>query len=519
VPEYKNSKIMIETWPLFPLWFVDVTGSALMIVFSFLCVRYTYRLRRLDETNVIWTYLLLLSMALALFALSRSVGHIAKRLLLLTEHPETWVMLRPFSGSVNTITFVIVGSITLFFQRVQKTNVQILNDKKAIERTSEELRWLNRNLEEIVRQRTAALTKSDQKYRRIFEGSKDIIIILDRQGNFLDINQAGVDGLGYASREEIVSGTNFGEVLVSCQDVQELLEEIALAGYGKDLECHVRKLDGEVLTWLLTFTTNRRADGEVSGFEGIAKDITRRRKMERQLLQADRLASLGQLSAGVAHEINNPLGLVLGYTQLMLRGNPEDAQTLEDLKIIEKHARNCKKIVEDLLNFARSSETQMGPVDVNDLLREVIGVVEHQFRMDNVSIDVVLDSTLPRCKADGEKLKQVFMNLIMNAKQAISGDGRIEVGSGRVSDRNEIAITVSDTGSGIPAEIIDKIFDPFFTTKLTGQGTGLGLSVSYGIIKDHQGEIRVHSTPGERTRFIIHLPLEPEEGVDRAGSY
>ena len=505
---------MISSLPLFPVWFVDVVGSALMIIISFVCVRYAQLLRRTDRENVIWTYLLWLSLALALFSVSRSVGHIAKRLLLLSGHSDIWVTLRPFSGSINSLTFVIAGSITLFFQRVHQINRQILNDKRAIEKASEELMWLNRNLEEIVNQRTEELSKSEEKYRRIFEGSMDIIMVLDLQGRFLDINQAGLSILGYPSRDELISNATFADLIVEPPDPYQLMEEIAIAGFCKDLECRVQNRDGENRTWLLSLTVSRKTDGKVGGFEGIAKDITHRKKMEQQLLQADRLASLGELSAGVAHEVNNPLGMILGYTQLLLRNEPENTQDFQDLKIIEKHARNCKTIVEDLLKFARNAETKKGALQVNDLLCQVISVVEHQFKLDNVTIETKLDAFIPGLCADGEKLKQVFMNLLMNAKQAMEGQGHIQISTDYRSSRNEVAVVVEDTGSGIPADIIKKIFDPFFTTKSTGEGTGLGLSVSYGIIKDHLGEIEVQSTPGKGSTFTITFPVTLDEEKD-----
>jgi PAS domain S-box-containing protein len=489
-------------------------GSALMIIISFVCVRYAVLLRRTDRENIIWTYLLWLCLALALFSISRSVGHIAKRLLLLSGQSDVWVELRPFSGSINSLTFVIVGSITLFFQKVQRINVQILSDKRAIEKASEELRWLNQNLEEMVRQRTEELSKSEEKYRRIFEGSMDIIMVLDPDSGFLDINQAGLSILGYASKDELIASATLADLIVSPQNPRDLLEEIAAVGFRKDLECKVRSRDGEDLTWLFSLTARRTPDGEAAGLEGIAKDITHRKKMEEQLLQAERLASLGELSAGVAHEVNNPLGMILGYTQLLLRTEAKDTQNYDDLKIIEKHARNCKAIVEDLLNFARSSETQKGVLNVNDLIHEVISVVDHQFKLDNITIETALDTSIPTLYADGEKLKQVFMNLLVNAKQAIEVQGKIQILTAHDSSRNELTVTVVDTGSGIPPEVQEKIFDPFFTTKPTGQGTGLGLSVSYGIIKDHHGEIFVQSTPGKGSTFTITLPVTFDEGEE-----
>ena len=502
---------MSSSLPLFPVWLVDMLGSAMMIIISFVCVRYAQLLRRTDKDNVIWTYLLWLSLALALFSVSRSVGHIAKRLLLLAGDDDIWVALRPFSGSINSLTFVIVGSITLFFQRVYRINVQILSDKRAIEKASEELKWLNRNLEEMVRQRTAELSKSEAKYRRIFEGSMDIIMVLDLQGRFLDINQAGLNVLGYPSKDELLAKATFADLIVPPPNPSQLMEEVAVAGFCKDLECRVQNREGETLTWLLSLTVSRKTDGEIGGFESIAKDITHRKKMEQQLLQADRLASLGELSAGVAHEVNNPLGMILGYTQLLLRNEPENTQDFQDLKIIEKHARNCKSIVEDLLKFARNAETKKGVLQVNDLVREVISVVEHQFTLDNVTIETKLDNSIPVLCADGEKLKQVFMNLLMNAKQAMTGQGRIKISTDYHSSRNQVNVTVADSGAGIPPKILEKIFDPFFTTKPTGEGTGLGLSVSYGIIKDHHGEINVQSTPGKGSTFIITFPVTLDE--------
>jgi PAS domain S-box-containing protein len=498
---------MINSLPLFPVWLVDILGSALMIIISFVCIRYAQLLRRTDRDNVIWTYLLWLSLALALFSVSRSVGHIAKRLLLLSGQSEIWVALRPFSGSINSLTFVIVGSITLFFQRVHRINLQILSDKKAIEKASEELRWLNRNLEEMVRQRTEQLSKSEEKYRRIFEGSMDIIMVFDLEGRFLDINQAGLSILGYTSKDELFSKVTFADLLVSPANPHQLLEEVAVAGFRKDLECRVQNRDGEDLTWLLSLTASRKTDGEIGGFESIAKDISHRKKMEQQLLQADRLASLGELSAGVAHEVNNPLGMILGYTQLLLRNEPENTPDFQDLKIIEKHARNCKTIVEDLLKFARNAETKKGVLQVNDLLHEVISVVEHQFKLDNVTIETKLGTSIPALWADGERLKQVFMNLLMNAKQAMAGEGQIQISTDYHPSRNEITVVVADMGSGISPAILEKIFDPFFTTKPTGEGTGLGLSVSYGIIKDHYGDIEVQSAPGKGSTFTITFPV------------
>jgi two-component system NtrC family sensor kinase len=180
------------------------------------------------------------------------------------------------------------------------------------------------------------------------------------------------------------------------------------------------------------------------------------------------------------------------------------------LKIIEKHARNCKVVVEDLLKFARSAQTRKSQVDVNMCLEEVIALLGHQLELDKISLETRLESNLTKVTADSEKLKQVFMNLLMNARQAISGKGRISVHTESDLGRGIIRIIFSDDGCGIPAEHIDKIFDPFFSTKPAGEGTGLGLSVSYGIVQDHNGRIEVVSLPGRGSSFVIELPISTD---------
>jgi PAS domain S-box-containing protein len=502
---------MNESYPLAPVWFVDVVGSALVIVFAFLAVRYAARLARIQKSRLIWTYMLWLCAALALFGLSRGVGHIAKRFLLMTDMRDVWVTLRPYSGGINTIAFILVASITLFFQRVQKINREILQDKKALETASKEVMHLNRNLESVVQERTEELSRSEQKFRRIFESSMDVIFILDGQGRFLDINPAGIMTLGY-DRDRLVGKMGLYDLCTSGEAYASLFRELHATGFVKDRECLFLASNGSELHLLLSATIRKDESGETLNYEGIAKDITSRVQMERQLQQADKLASLGQISTGIAHEINNPLGIILGYTQLLLREQAPASQMHDDLKTIEKHTRNCKGIVEDLLKFSRSTPMRKIPFDVNASLAEVISLLAHQFELDKIDIKTDLDLTIPEITGDAEKLKQVFMNLLMNAKQAISGQGKISIATRK--NGNSIDISISDSGSGIAPQVMNKIFDPFFTTKPVGEGTGLGLSVSYGIIQDHSGRIEVESRPGKGSTFTVTLPLSEQSATE-----
>ena len=212
-----------NSYPLAPIWFTDVVGSALMILFSFLSVWYAMRLVKTQPANVLWTYLLWLSVALAGFAMSRGVGHIAKRVLLVLDMRDVWLTLRPYSGAINTLAFALVASITLFFQRVHRINNAILKDKQALEKAGQEVMHLNRNLESLVAQRTEDLSRSEKKYRRVFEGSMDMIFILDDQGRFIDINKAGLTALGYGKRDEVIGKTRLADLFASSDDYRQLV--------------------------------------------------------------------------------------------------------------------------------------------------------------------------------------------------------------------------------------------------------------------------------------------------------
>ncbi len=227
---------------------------------------------------------------------------------------------------------------------------------------------------------------------------------------------------------------------------------------------------------------------------------------EKQIAQADKLASIGQLSSGIAHEINNPLGIILGYTQLLIRSESECTQRCEDLKIIEKHAKNCKAIVADLLNFARSSKPKSAHVDIHHVIEEVLAFVTHQAGARCIDFVRDYDRTAPDLFIEEKKIKQVLINLIMNAQHASGNKGTIRISTRHDAVGGLLLIQVRDGGHGIEKKNIHRIFDPFFTTKPTGEGTGLGLAVSYGIVKNHGGTISVASEPGKGAEFTVSLP-------------
>jgi PAS domain S-box-containing protein len=492
--------------PVYPIWISDLAGSALMILFSFLCVRLAKKLRDRDRTNVVWLYLLSVCYMLAAFAVSRSVDHIVKRILLILHHENIWVLVRPFSGAVNTLTFVFVASVTLFFGGVWKVYQQILGDKQAIQEAHEKLLFMNRNLENLVAERTRELALSERKYRRIFEVSRDMIAVVRDDGAFVALNPSGLEMLGL-SRDDISSDNRlFQDSFESPADWSSLKRTLHKLGYVADTELLMKRADTTCFSGLISGSVEDQSNGNPRIYHFLVKDISYRKAMEQQILQADKLASIGQLAAGIAHEINNPLGIILGYTQLLIRSEDQNSQNCQDLRIIEKHTRACKTIVENLLSFSRRAQTKKAVCRINDVINEVISVVHHHFELEKIVIEKEFDPRIPAIAMDEAKMKQVFLNLVMNARQAMkSGKVRIET---RYDETGRKAmVRVIDEGTGIEARDMTRIFDPFFTTKPTGEGTGLGLSVSYGIVKDHGGELLVESEVGKGSTFTIILPV------------
>jgi len=236
----------------------------------------------------------------------------------------------------------------------------------------------------------------------------------------------------------------------------------------------------------------------------------RLQKAFQRITQTERLASLGQMAAGVAHEINNPLGGILLYSNLVLEEMGPDDPSRDNMQKIIYQTERCKKIVQNLLDFARTPSGDMTPLSINEVIMTSLNLVKDQSIFHGIEIVTELSEGLPTIMGDPSRLEEVFLNLFINASDAMCGKGRLRIAS-RVSSTGMVVITISDTGKGIDRAYLPHIFEPFFTTKEPGQGTGLGLSITYGIIQKHNGIIDVESEPGRGTTFTITLP--PTEGA------
>ncbi len=229
-----------------------------------------------------------------------------------------------------------------------------------------------------------------------------------------------------------------------------------------------------------------------------------------QLIRTEKLAALGQLAAGVAHEINNPLGTITIYAHILLKGMEQDDPRREDLMLIISEANRTKEIVQGLLSFARETKLKPGETNINELLEDTLGLLVNQSLFHNIKIKKTLSSDLPNIFADATQLKQVFLNIILNGAQAMEGKGNLTITTAQ--EKNQIRIKIRDSGPGIPPENVRKLFNPFFTTK--EKGTGLGLAISYGIVERHGGKLDVETELGKGSTFIISLPITTTERAD-----
>jgi two-component system, NtrC family, sensor kinase len=351
-----------------------------------------------------------------------------------------------------------------------------------------------------------SLRRSSELLQSVFDGISDPLILLAPDGMLKMVNQA------FLLRHNLSREEALGEMVDKLSTRQQCL----FNGRLQELDLTIKKPHTEEiqlndgLTFDMFFYPILSDDNTVNDIVCFAKDVTGEKEAERRIQQTEKLVAIGQLAAGVAHEINNPLGVILCYTDIIKENNEENPEIIADIEIIDRHAENCRRIVADLLDFSRSKESQVERKEqsINSSIENVLSMVQQQFSKQQIQLTTNLDSTLPNCFIDERRMKQVFLNLIMNAAQAIGCKGKIVITS---SVKNEqLLIKIEDNGPGIAKAIQDKIFDPFFSTKEPGQGTGLGLSVSYGIVREHDGEITVNSIPDQGTVFTVILPVSKD---------
>ena len=365
------------------------------------------------------------------------------------------------------------------------------------------------------------LTRSNAFLRNLIMSSVDGIIASDMKGRILIFNEAASEISGYTI-DEALTELNIRNFYPSdgAREVMRKLRSDDYGGKGKLKSCEVdyKRKDGSIFQIRLSAAIVYDGDREVASV-GFFYDLREKREMERklektriQLLQAEKMSSLGKLAAGVAHQLNNPLGGITLYAQLMLEEYTLEDAAREDLKRIIDDAERCRNTVRELLEFARQTRQEIRLNDLNRAISQTLFLLENQSLFHNIEIIKSLEPDLPKVPSDVQQLNHVFMNVILNAAEAMEGTGQLRVETLPSENGCSVLIRISDTGPSIPKEVLPHIFEPFFTTKEEGKGTGLGLSLAYGIIENHNGRIWAESEPGRGTVFTIELPMgKPSE--------
>jgi two-component system NtrC family sensor kinase len=343
----------------------------------------------------------------------------------------------------------------------------------------------------------------------LIESSPDGIVAADMSGRIRLFNKGAERILGYAQKEALF-GLDVRQLYLS-NTAQEIVKRMRSEEYGGKGKLSRQEFiavtkQGAHIPISLTGGIIQDSSGcEVATF-GIFRDLRKLREMQDRLVQSEKMAGLGRLAAGVAHEINNPLSGIMLYANLVAEQIEKNLPCLDDLNVIIREAERCKRIVGQLLDFSLPSSQESIKVNLNSLLEETVAIVGKQPLFLEVNIELSLEPQLSSILADPDRLGQVFTNILVNAAQAMQGRGRIKVITRSRAKGNLVEVVIEDTGPGIPEEILQRIFEPFFTTRVEQGGTGLGLSVCYAIVRENRGTIRVSSDPGKGASFSIRFP-------------
>ncbi len=379
---------------------------------------------------------------------------------------------------------------------------------------------INRQLEEEIRRRTQELKESEEKYRQLFMNSLDGIFITTPGGRFVDVNPAGVRFFGYTNKEALLKVNIPKDLYVNPQDRERFKNEMSAKGHVQNFEVDFKRKDGKIVTAVLSSTCVYDKQGQIAAYIGYLRDITEWKEMKLQLAHSQRMESLGLLAGGIAHDFNNILAGILGYASLMKMRMDGDDKLVRYVEIIEQSAQRAAELTNQLLIFSRRGQTKLTAVDLGAGIEEALKIIQSTFPK-TIEVSVDIEKNLPQILADPTQMQQIIINLAVNARDALpDGEGKIVISAYRFSLKNAevfntpeakpgeyVCLNISDTGIGIPEEIKQKIFEPFFSTKPKGKGTGMGLAMVYGAVRNLGGFIQLQSELNKGTTFSLYFPV------------
>lgn len=389
-----------------------------------------------------------------------------------------------------------------------------------------------------MERKSAELERTKEFLGNVIDSMLNALVVADERGIIKMANKATTNLLDYTEEEVIgkplqfLHGRQKGPALYFGSPLWTKLME---QGSLRDVEMTWETRSGDSVPVLVSAGVVHDTAGEVAGVVKVAQDLTMTKKLlaeaeaaasaeraktlelqkayrelqalQEHLIHSEKMSSLGRMAAGVAHEINNPLGGILVFAHLLMEEIPPESPLRPAVEWVVKEATRCREIVKGLLGFARAEKPKEGEIRLSEVLRDTLSVLTSQAIFHNVKIVQLIEPDLPLLKGDAGRLQQAFMNIILNAAQAMNGRGTLTITATCDRGQNLLCVKISDTGCGIAPEHLNRIFEPFFTTKPPGEGSGLGLAVTYGIIQQHGGTIDVESKLGHGATFTVKLPL------------
>lgn len=408
---------------------------------------------------------------------------------------------RPFEGGKMTYRAPGVPQRVYYYSLTPLRNGSVvagvllmMHDITEQERLTQDMRRVERHLASVV------------------ESANDLVVSMGPEGQIMTWNQAAERVSGFPVTQVI--GQDLAQLCLAEDRMQmrALLSAVSQGESGKVHELHLCTQQGKVIPVAWACSPMWDEQGRVVALVAVGRDLTERHLLEAQLFQSAKMASLGVMAGGIAHQLRNPLGVASAAAQLMLRDPDNKELGRQCAQKMYEGIKRASAIIESLLRFARPDSGALGAVQVNDVIEDTVAMLRHQANLSQVQVETDLAADLPPVSANPSALQQVFTNLFLNACQAMPGGGQLSVCSRLAEIGQQIQIRFSDTGCGIPAENLNQVFDPFFTTRPVGQGVGLGLTIAYSVAEQHGGSIQVRSTVGAGSTFTVTLPVhKPNE--------
>ncbi len=526
--------------PWWPVRITDVTGSMLTLALSILCFRIAVNWRKNNQENLFCQYVFMLTSFLVLFAVSRSVGHLVKQILLARGLATTWHHIAPYTGAINTASFIIIFTLGIYFSRMQRVQEQVDDYKNNLEalvrKRTRELHTVNENLKQEIRKRHDVernLAGSLQFQQELTSTIPVPFYYKDCRGTIIGCNRS-FEYFFNLRHEEIIGQTFADLVSPELADLEHEKDRHLLAEPG--LQIYEARIIG-------TGTAPRQVvfhrapffdvDGRINGIIGVLLDLTdvkeaelARTAAERQLQKAKRMEAIGLMAGGVAHDLNNILSGIVSYPELLLMGMDEDNELRKPLEAIRRSGQRAAAVVADLLTVARGVASTRSVRSLNSLATEYLESPEFsnlRRERPEIRFDILLAPDSGRICCSAIHINKCLMNLVTNAVEAVGQRGRIVIATRRREIGQKTAaelgvepgtfgvLSISDSGPGIPENDREHIFEPFYSTKVMGKsGTGLGLTVVWNTVQDHDGAILVDSNEGGTT-FALYFPLTREE--------